>query len=669
MAAAHARASGWLAVVVSVLVAGGLIAVRASAPPPVAFVPTDHPWMRLDREIAAEFGMEQPVLWVLEARAGSAWTPAVLGRLQALTRDVLTIPGVVATDVVSLASPNLRDLHVTEDRLEPIYLMRDVPESEGALAALRRRVESDPNYRGTLVSLDGRAAMVVANFRAEADPDAVGRAAVALRDRYTDATTAAYVTGAPVLRVTAPAAGRAAMLPLIAVAGGMLLVVALVLGVRAATAALLAAALAMLWTVAAMLGIGVVVLPWSAFALPPVAAVAAGLVLTGAGASSVLVAAVASGILATAAGPPLAAFGAAIAIGMAAAVGAGRVTARLLAAGAGPRTPSLRVPALLLAALAAAGLPRVRPAFDLLGYGERYLPGAAGRELVAVGRRFPPPTTLALRVRGTPGFVAEPAVLHALDDVVRAAREDPAVTSAMSIADVVRMVHRAFNDDDPAFAVVPDDRGLVARYLTLAYSPGFRRFVDRGLSRTALWVYLRSAAPGDVARVVARMDAELAAGPVPGAQVDAVGGDGAAILLAARIARRLAVGTGLLVLAIALVAGALVGGRGVAGALVGGAIAAIVGLGGCGWLGLGADLLAIPGLAGAVVAAATLGALPANGGAWCRRLALALGLAATLPLLAPLGAVRLAGVLLAATAAGIAAAARGNGVDGYAGAC
>jgi len=669
MAAAHARASGWLAVVVSVLVAGGLIAVRASAPPPVAFVPTDHPWMRLDREIAAEFGMEQPVLWVLEARAGSAWTPAVLGRLQALTRDVLTIPGVVATDVVSLASPNLRDLHVTEDRLEPIYLMRDVPESEGALAALRRRVESDPNYRGTLVSLDGRAAMVVANFRAEADPDAVGRAAVALRDRYTDATTAAYVTGAPVLRVTAPAAGRAAMLPLIAVAGGMLLVVALVLGVRAATAALLAAALAMLWTVAAMLGIGVVVLPWSAFALPPVAAVAAGLVLTGAGASSVLVAAVASGILATAAGPPLAAFGAAIAIGMAAAVGAGRVTARLLAAGAGPRTPSLRVPALLLAALAAAGLPRVRPAFDLLGYGERYLPGAAGRELVAVGRRFPPPTTLALRVRGTPGFVAEPAVLHALDDVVRAAREDPAVTSAMSIADVVRMVHRAFNDDDPAFAVVPDDRGLVARYLTLAYSPGFRRFVDRGLSRTALWVYLRSAAPGDVARVVARMDAELAAGPVPGAQVDAVGGDGAAILLAAGIARRLAVGTGVLVLAIALAAGALVGGRGVAGALVGGTIAAIVGLGGCGWLGLGADLLAIPGLAGAVVAAATLGALAATGGAWCRRLALALGLAATLPLLAPLGAVRLAGLLLAATAAGTAAAARGNGVDGYAGAC
>jgi len=670
MAAARPRVSSWLAVIASVLAAGGLIVVRASAPPPVALLPADDPWVQLDREIAAEFGMEQPVVWVLEARAGSVWTPAVLGRVQALTRDVLTIPGVIATDVVSLASPNLRDLHVTEDRLEPIYLMRDVPASDDAMAALRKRIESDPNYRGTLVSLDGRAAMVVANFRAEADLDAVGRAALALRARYTDAETAAYVTGAPVLQVTAPAAARAAALPLAAVIGGMMLVVVLVLGARDALAALLAAVLVTLWTAAAVLGIGIVLLPWSAFALPPVVAMGAGLALAGGGASLVLAAAVACAVLAPAAGPPLAAFGSAAAIGMIAAVAAGRATGWLLAPRTVPRTPSLRLPALLLAALAVTGLPRVRPAFDLLGYGERYLPEAAGRDLVALGKRFPPPTTLALRVRGGPGFVAEPAVLHALDGVVRAARADPAVTSAMSIADIVEMVHRAFNDDDPAFAVIPDDRGLVARYLTLAYSPGFRRFVDRGLSRTAVWVYLRSAAPVDVSRVVERLNAQLAAGPVPNAQVDAVGGDGAAILVAARVARGLAVATGVLVLTIALAAGALAGRRALGAALAGGAVAAVVGLGSCGWLDLAGDLIAIPGLAGAVTAAATLGALGVAGdAARCRRLALALGLAATVPLVVPLGAARLAGTLLMAVAAGTAVAAPGMGMDGRADPC
>jgi hypothetical protein len=648
----------WLAIFASVVVAGGLIAARRGELPPVALLPADHAWIRLDREITAEFGMDHPLVWILEGRGGTVWTRPVLERVQALTRDVLTVPGVIATDVVSLASPNLRDLRVTEDRLEPIYLMRDVPASDDAMAALRHRVESDPAYRGTLVSLDGRAAMIVANFRPEADVDVVGRAALALRNRYDDAETASYATGEAVLDVLAPETRRAAVVPGSAAIAGAALVAALVLGGRATAAAGLAAVLATLWTAAALLAARMAILPWSAYPLPAVAAVAAALALSGTGFRIALAAAAGCAGLAFVADLPVSALALGTAVGLAAAAGGGLVAHRLLAPGPTASTPYLRTVSFALTALALTGVPYPHPGFGLAGYGERYLPGPAAADLRGVFRLFPPPTALALRARGKPGFVAEPAVLHALDAVAAAVRADPAVASAMSIADIVKMVHRAFNDDEATAAIVPDDRGLVARYLTLAYSPGFRHFVDRGLSRTALWVYLQSDRPVDVARVLARLMTQIAAEPVPDAEVDLVGGDGAGILLAARLARAVAAGAAVLVVLVALVAGALVGRDGLRAALLGAGVAAIVGAGGCGWLGLSWDLVSAPGLDVAVVATAVVAALGAAGhAAPCRRLALALGLGAGVLLLTPLGVVRLAGVLLLAVAVGVAAGA------------
>ena len=125
--------------------------------------PPDDPYVELSREIEAEFGMQNPVIWVIEASQGTVWTRDLLTRVQLMTREALRIPGVVAHQVISLASPNLRDVEFTEmGGMRPVYLMGQVPETAEGIGALRRRVEEDPNYRGNLTSLDGRAAMVVA---------------------------------------------------------------------------------------------------------------------------------------------------------------------------------------------------------------------------------------------------------------------------------------------------------------------------------------------------------------------------------------------------------------------------------------------------------------------------------------------------------------------------
>jgi predicted RND superfamily exporter protein len=605
----------WLAVGLG---AAGLAAVAAwrgtPRPPAVALLDPEHPSVRLDREMTAEFGYAHPVVWVLAARAGTIWDPPVLAKLQALTREVLRMPGVIPTDVISLASPNLRDFQVTETGLRPVYLMAQVPADAAALAALRARVEGDPNYHGTLVSRDGRAAMVVANFRADADARAVGAAARALRDRHREAAVEVYAAGAP-LASTMPAASLwSAAAAAGALAAGGLLLLAAAIGWRLSCTAALAALVSLAATFAVLMTFDLATLPWSAAAAPLVVLVS----------SAVAIAAPATRMrwrlclaLAAAFAVPVAwldgpARGFALAglIGGPLAAVIGGLAARRTPHGAPPTARWLPIAALAVLLAVGAGWTRVRVSLGLGGYGERYLVGAEATDLRAVAHHFPPPVALALRVRGAAGFVTSPEVLRALDGVVAAARRDPAVTNAMSLADIVKMVHRAFNENDPAFQVVPDDRGLVARYLALAYSPGFRRFVDRGFTRTAVWVYARADAVADLTRIRDRIAAQLAAQPIPDAAVDRYGGDGATVLAANETLHTLgtAAALGLLVM-VAILAAA---GVAPAARALGSALVAAGTIGTLGWLGTPVDLLALPLLLAAVPATAAVGALAAS---------------------------------------------------------
>ena len=610
--------------------------------PAATLVPPDDPTVVLDREVTEEFGFQNPVVWVFEARAGTVWTQPMLERLTALTEEVRTIPGVIAPDIIGLASPNMRDLRVTEDGLEPTYLMGEVPATPEAVTALRRRIDGDPNYAGTLVTRDGRAAMIVANFRDDVDARAVGTAALALRDRHRDADATVWVTGTSVLLAAAPAAvmGLAPQAAGFALAG--LVVFGAVLGLRTAASALLAAALAAIALVAGAALCGAT-LPWSLEAIVPTA-LAAAVLGTGAAPAGIAIVALGAGGLAGVlpSVPPVRWLWVSLAAGAPVAAVAGTLARGIVAprSRAVPRRSLLRALAIVVAVAAVLGVSRVGCSFGLLGYGERYLPSAAAEDLVAVRRLFPPPLSLAVRARGEPGFVGAPDVLHALDTQAEAARADPAVRSAMSIADVVKMVNKAFNDERSEFFAIPDDRALAGRFLALAYSPGLRRFLDRSFGDTAVWVQLDGERAADVERVFDRMRAALAARPVPGATVDLPAGDGAVLLVAARQARRLA---GAAVLAL-LVAGGIIaaGGGWRAGvrAVGCGLLAAGVGCGILGWAGQALDLLSIPLLAATAVATTAVGGLAPVG------LALGLAGAGAGALAAPLPAAALIAALL-----------------------
>jgi len=584
-----------------------------------ALVPTDDPSIALEREITADFGMAHPVVWVIEARTGTVWTPAILSRIEAFTREVFTLPGVIADDVIGLASPNIRDVRVTEDTMEPVYLMGEAPTTAAGVATLRQRVDSDPNFRGTLVTTDGGAAMVVANFRIGIDVQRTGAAAVALRDRYRDGETMVYAVGGPVFAVLAPRAAVPVGVGFAVLAAVGVVVIGLRGGWRGVAAAVLGAALAAVWTLGATMALGAAVLPWTLFAIPGAKLVAAA-VATSPGAWRVRVeASVAIAIgslgLAVVAGVPAAALAVAGTIGSAAAVLAGlaarQLTGYWATATAAPRWPRVVALAVLLAALP--GTLRLRASFGLFGYGARYLPAAAAADLEGMQRHFPPPTTLAVRFRGGPGFLESPQVLQAIDAMAAAVRQDPAVVRALSLADLVKLVNRAFNDGRDEFRVIPAERALVARYLTLGYSPQFRQFADRGYRQSALWVYLATDDATAVERVVATLKGQRGAAALADVDVGLVGGEAATVLASIDVARRLFAGAVVLVVLMAATAAGLRGWWAGSNALTGGIAAAVVGTGILGWCGGAADLISLPALVAATATGCAFGVLGGAG--------------------------------------------------------
>ncbi len=559
---------GALALLLGVVTAAVLAAAAPRLPhlaETATLVPTDDPAIALDREITADFGMANPVVWVIEARTGTVWTPAMLSRIEAFTREVFTLPGVIADDVIGLASPNIRDVRVTEDTMEPVYLMGEAPTSAEGVAALRRRVDTDPNFRGTLVTTDGRAAMVVANFRTGIDLQQHrhgGRRAARPLPRCGDDGVRRRRTGVRGARPARRTTRRG--------------------GVRAARRRLRDGCRVEWWVARSGSGDarcdagGVVDDRRHGGARRRGAAVDAvrdrGGEAGGGGRGDVAraLARACRGVRRACRGVHGPRGGRRRAGGSA---GGGRrdwqcrrdtgrarrTDADRLHADdtAAPRWPRLVGLAVLLAALP--GTLRLHASFGLFGYGARYLPAAAAADLEGMRRHFPPPTTLAVRFRGGPGFLESPSVLQAIDAMAAAVRQDPAVVRVLSLADLVKLVNRAFNDARDEFRVIPAERALVARYLTLGYSPQFRQFADRGYTQAALWVYLATDDAAAIERVVATLKGQRNTPALADVEVSLVGGEAATVLASVDVARRLFAGAVVMVLLMAATAAVLRG--------------------------------------------------------------------------------------------------------------
>jgi hypothetical protein len=548
-----------------------------------AMLPAGHPFVRMDQTIRREFGGRNTVVVAIVPREGDVWRPEVLEVVREATLAALRLPDVMAHTVVSLAAPGVRHAAVTEaGAIEVDYLMREVPRTAEGVAALRARVDGDPQLRGLLVTPDERAALLMVDFWDGPKGHEIAARVQGLATPFRDRPVDFWFAGEPMVSLIDLEQSEevAERVPF------TFLAIALVLlgsfrNLQGMFVPLLTAALSTVWALGLMGHQGIAIDTWNVAVPSLVIAIAAGhssqmlkryteeVALLGDNRAAVLASTVAMGPVLTAAGltaalgfsslalfgvPSIARFGLACAYGITSAVvlemtfipalrallpaprrlpGAGGPVRHLVASlergVLRRRGRRVLVGTAVALALALVGALRIEP----FGSTRIYIPADSPtrRHLEAIERHFPGTVTMTILYDGEPGAMRSAAVLRHMaalqDELVR----DPVVLRTASLADLVKALHRTFNPEDPEPYRVPDDQALVAQLMFLGDSPAFERFTNRALSKALLLAHLRDDDAARVGPLVRRAQRWVAAHPAPaGVRTLIAGGAGPTVL-------------------------------------------------------------------------------------------------------------------------------------------
>jgi len=513
-------------------------------------LPQTHPYVAVYNEINRTFGGGWAVIVAIVPRDGDVFRPGVLEKIADITTKLEAMPELARGAVWSIAAERVKRLALVDGDLDVRKLMPAVPRTAEEIAQLRSAVFADPRFVGTLVSADGGAAAVIADFPPGLEPPAILARVEEVVAPERDAGTSIVLAGSPVvLAAVDRATAQMAFLFPIAV-----LVIGLVhyetfRTVQAMFLPLLTALLSVVCALGAMGWLGLPLDTWSAVTPVAILAIAAGhavqilkryyedyavlgdsqaAVISSIGqtgpvmVTAGLIAASGFASLATFQVTSVRVFGLLMAFGILSAlviemtfIPAVRVLMpppasreRLRSSGerrlgtslAGLADLVIRRPGAVLATaglLVALALPGTRLVHVDNSLRELFPPSSAmRRDDAVVNARFAGTSTMRILVEGdADGVIEEPEVLRAIDDLQRVLERDPQVGATTSIVDYLRQMERVMRPESHDPRALPATRNLAAQYLFLYSLSGpddLSGMIDASQRRAAILAYTKS---------------------------------------------------------------------------------------------------------------------------------------------------------------------------------
>ena len=116
-------------------------------------------------------------------------------------------------------------------------------------------------------------------------------------------------------------------------------------------------------------------------------------------------------------------------------------------------------------------------------------PGQTGDDIQYLEKHLYDVISSALFLEGPRDVMKRPDVLQAIDRVEQTAARFSIVTVTVSLADVVKEVHRAFMEGDPKAYLVPSSTGLCAQYLQMLDPEDRTRLVSEDFARAHVMIF------------------------------------------------------------------------------------------------------------------------------------------------------------------------------------
>ncbi|XZG70410.1 outer membrane lipoprotein-sorting protein [Chitinibacteraceae bacterium HSL-7] len=136
---------------------------------PKALAPQGHPYIQATNHVDDVFGSKYLMLIGITPKQGDIFQPAVLGRVERITRQLETTPGVVRSTLISLAARQAKAIKGTEEGFEARPLLKSGPLSKADHAALKQALLANPVYMNTVVSPDFRTAAILVELKERPD--------------------------------------------------------------------------------------------------------------------------------------------------------------------------------------------------------------------------------------------------------------------------------------------------------------------------------------------------------------------------------------------------------------------------------------------------------------------------------------------------------------------
>src|SRR3569832_2170119 len=158
-----------LAVLLVVLAVTGFLASRLGSlqvdSNPSLWAPQKHPYVETTNLLEQVFGGRNLTVIGIVPRHGDIYQPEVLRKIKRIQDRVEQLPIAVRHNILSLAAHKAKHIKGGPEGMEVRPLMEVVPSTPEELEMLRAAVAETPIYRNALVSPDGRAAAVIADFK------------------------------------------------------------------------------------------------------------------------------------------------------------------------------------------------------------------------------------------------------------------------------------------------------------------------------------------------------------------------------------------------------------------------------------------------------------------------------------------------------------------------
>ncbi|MBN4054226.1 MMPL family transporter [Nitrospira defluvii] len=128
---------------------------------PKQILPQEHPFIETNTKIETLFGGGRVIVVGVVSKKGNIFTPTLLSKIDRMTQEIKSIPGIYSDNVLSIASRRVKHLRFNDQGFDVERLMPGIPRTQAEADILKEKVFSNPLYIGALVSPDASAAAIV----------------------------------------------------------------------------------------------------------------------------------------------------------------------------------------------------------------------------------------------------------------------------------------------------------------------------------------------------------------------------------------------------------------------------------------------------------------------------------------------------------------------------